>query len=81
MIVPWTTKLVVVVWVMLPLAPCTVNVAGPGGVELLVTTVNVEAPELVIDVGLNVAVVPAGKPVTLKFMFPAKPCTDVAVTV
>ena len=45
-------------------APEIVNVEVPDGVELRVLMVNVDDPEPVIVVGLNVPVAPAGKPLT-----------------
>jgi hypothetical protein len=43
--------------------------------------VRVELAPAPIDVGLNEAVAPAGKPVTLKLMVPLKPLTAPALTV
>jgi hypothetical protein len=44
-------------------------------------TVRTEVPELWIDAGLNVAVVRAGTPLTVRFTAPENPCPAVTVTV
>jgi hypothetical protein len=51
------------------------------GVELEVDTLSVELPEPVTDVGLNVAVAPAGNPLAVKLTLPAKPFKAPALTV
>ena len=57
----------------LPLVPLIVNVKVPVGVVGLVVTVIVEDPDVVTDVGLNVAAAPVGSPVTLKVTVPLNP--------
>jgi hypothetical protein len=50
-------------------------------VPLLVCTVNVELPELVIEVGFNEAVAPAGWPLTDKFTVPVNPFSAASLNV
>ena len=76
-----TTSVVVVVCEKLPFCPVIVSVALPGGVLLLVCTVNMEVPDPVIDVGFNEAVAPAGRPLTDKFTVPVNPFGAVSLTV
>jgi hypothetical protein len=58
-----------------------VNGKLPLGVLNLVVTVIVEEPLPVTDDGLKLALVRDGKPLTLKFTFPAKPFSPCTVTV
>jgi hypothetical protein len=53
----------------------------PAGVELLVVMESVVLPELLNERGLNVDVVPAGNPLTLKLTVPAKLLIGEIVTV
>lgn len=53
----------------------------PTGVELEVLMVNVEDPDPVMVVGLNVAVAPAGSPLAPKVTVPEKPFWAVIVVV
>ena len=55
-----------------PLAPAMVTVYVPAGVELEVVMLKVDEPEPVIEAGLNVALAPAGSPLTLRPTVPAK---------
>ena len=67
-------------WIRLPFVPVIVRVYVPTGVVPEVVTVSVELPEPPeIDVGLNVPVVPEGKPLTVKATAPVNPFTAVAV--
>ena len=62
-----------------PLVPVIVSVAVPGLLLLAVLIVRVELLEALG--GLNVAVAPAGRPLTLKATLPVKPPLGVTVTV
>jgi len=64
-----------------PLVPVTTSVELAAGVPADVLTVMVEVPAPVIVTGLNVAVAPAGSPVTLGVTVPLKPFSAVVVTV
>jgi hypothetical protein len=50
-------------------------------VAVVVDTLIVVDPEVVTEVGLNVAVAPAGRPVTLNATFPVNPFTGATVAV
>src|SRR5260370_982336 len=76
-----TTKLTRAVCVRLPLVPVTVRVYVPAAVVLAVETFNVEEPEPVTEVGFNVAVTPAGAPLTLSPTAPLKLPLGVTFTV
>ena len=67
-------------WLRLPLVPVIVNVEAPFGVFLEVFTVSVDEPLPFTDVGLNVALVREGSPVTLNVTVPLKPFVGVTVT-
>jgi len=71
------------VWVSIPLVPVIVNVKAPVGELLLMLTFIVLLPEppVIVAFGLNVALAPVGKPLTLKVTSPAKPPAGVDVTV
>jgi hypothetical protein len=62
-----------------PLVPLMLKVNVPEGVCLVVETVTAVVPLPVIEVGLNVAVVFAGKPLTLKVTTPLNPFCGVTV--
>ncbi len=51
------------------------------GVELAVETISVEVPDPVTEAGLNVAIAPAGTPLTLSATLPPKPFTALTVAV
>ena len=53
--------------------PVMVSVNDPPGVVAAVVTVSVEVPAVFTDVGLKLAVAPAGKPVTVSATVPVKP--------
>jgi len=53
----------------------------PGAVELVVPMVRVEVPEPVTDVGLRVAVIPAGVVAAVSDTVPLKPPSELTVTV
>jgi len=53
----------------------------PDGVEALVDTVSVVAPEPVTEAGTNDAVAPAGRPVTPNVTTPVNPAAGVTVAV
>src|SRR6266404_3247515 len=77
---PCTTRVTVVEWDNVPLVPVMVKGNVPAGVVVLVVTLSVELPE-VNEVGLKVAVAPAGNPVTLKLTVPVNPLKGVTVAV
>jgi hypothetical protein len=64
-----------------PLVALTVTVFEPTGVDPVVEMVIVDAPEPVIEVGLNEAVAPAGNPIALSATVPLKPLVAVTVAV
>ena len=64
-----------------PLVPLMLKVNVPEGVCLVVEIVVTVVPLPVTEVGLNVAVVPAGKPLTLKVTTPLNPFCGVTVAV
>jgi hypothetical protein len=64
-----------------PLAPLMLKVNVPEGVCLVVEIVTTVVPLPVSEVGLNVAVVFAGKPLTLKVTTPLNPFCGVTVAV
>jgi hypothetical protein len=76
-----TTRVIVVLWTIVPLVPVTVMVELPGGVDVDVVTVIVEFPEPFTEVGLKLALAPDGRPDALKVMVPANPFTALAVAV
>jgi hypothetical protein len=67
--------------VRLPLTPVRVKVKVPAGVDAAVVTVSVDEPLPVIEVGLNAAVAPVGKPLALKLTTPVKPLRAVVENV
>jgi hypothetical protein len=69
------------VWLSAPLVPVMVSGEVPVGVVLAVVMVRVEEPDVVTEVGLKLAVAPAGNPVTLKFTAPVNPPVGLTVTV
>ena len=69
----------VAVWLRLPLVPVIVSVTIPGLLLLLVWIVRVDVAEVLG--GLNVAVAPGGRPLTLKATVPVKPPLGVTATV
>ena len=77
---PMTVRVIGCECVRPPLVPVTVTVAGPtvAVAEAVKVMVLIAAP--VTDVGLSVAVTPAGNPVTLKATVPPKPFTGKTVT-
>jgi len=66
-----TVSAMVAVWLRLPLVPVTVTVDDPVVAVLEALSVSVVAAPL--DVGLKVAVTPAGRPLALNATLPAKP--------
>ena len=76
-----TFRLTVADLITAPLVPLIVKVKVPIVDFFVVETVRVEFPEPVTVVGLNVAVVFAGKPLTLKVMTPLNPFTAVTFAV
>ena len=76
-----TTSVTLKVCVSGPLVPLIVSVYVPPGVEALVETVRVVEPEVVMDAGLNEAVVPDGSPVTLNATVPLNPVPGLTVAV
>src|SRR5262249_43834659 len=75
------TKVTVVLWLRLPLAPMTVNRYVPGRVTAEVDTASVEDPDPPTEAGLKLAVAPGGSPLTLKLTAPANPFDAVTLTV
>ncbi len=76
-----TISCTVTALVKVPLVPRIVNVYVPLGVLVLVLTVNVEDPPPVTDVGLKLADVREGSPLTENPTVPLKPLLGVTVTV
>jgi hypothetical protein len=76
---PLTTSVTFTVWLTDPLAPLIASVYVPPGVVPLVDTLRVAEPDPLTDAGVNEAVAPDGRPVTLKLTAPVNP--DPAVTV
>jgi hypothetical protein len=74
-----TLKLMVVVWVSVPLTPVTVMVAAP--MVAVLDAVKVSALVPVVDAGLNAAVTPVGNPLALRATLPANPPEGVTVIV
>jgi len=68
----FTVRLTVAECERLPLAPVTVRLYVPAGVEDDVVMLSVDEPEPVTDAGLNVPVAPVGSPLTPKVTVPAK---------
>ena len=77
----FTTRVTVAAWLRVPLVPVIVRVELPVGVVLAVVTVMVEEPEVVTDVGLKLALAPAGNPEALKLTVPVNPFNAATVTV
>ena len=74
-----TVKLIVVVFVRLPLMPVTVTVAVP--VVALVAADSVRVLVVVVLVGLNKAVTPEGNPEAERLTLPVKPLMGLTVIV
>ena len=64
-----------------PLTPVIVNGYVPATVEVLVVILSVEEPEPLNELGLNVAVTPAGAPLTVSATLALKPLLGVTVAV
>ena len=75
-----TTSVTVAECVRLPLVPVIVSGYVPAA-AVPVATVSVEVPDAVTEAGLNVAVAPAGTPLTLNDTLPAKPFIALTVAV
>src|SRR3954462_4189393 len=69
----WNVRDAVAEWTTAPLVPVIVSVDVPAATFLLDEIVNVEAPELVMDAGVNFAVTNLGNPVTASVTAPVKP--------
>ena len=76
-----TLSVIVAVWLRAPVLPVTVSVEMPIGVFEVVVTLKVELPEPVTDAGLNDAVAPDGRPLTLSATGPANPLNAAMLTV
>lgn len=74
---PGTVRLIVVVWVRLPLTPVTVTLAVPVVAVADAVKVNVLVP--VVGFGANDAVTPDGRPLALRVTLPVKPPDGVTV--
>lgn len=78
----FTTRVTVVEWVSDPLLPVMVSVKVPSAVLELVVTLMVLLPDPpLIGFGLNEALAPEGRPLTLRVTLPVKAPTAVTVTV
>ena len=66
---------------VVPLVPVIVNVNVPFCELFAVVIVKVDVPEPATEVGLKVAVVRPGTPLTVRFTVPAKPFWEPMVTV
>ena len=77
----FTVKVTVAVCVIAPLVPVMVSVGLPEGVLMLVVTVSVEGVPALMEVGLNTAVAPVGRPLMVKPTVPVKPFTAATFTV
>jgi hypothetical protein len=75
-----TIRVAVVVFVSELPVPLIVRVELPVGVLLAVVIVSVELLPTLTDVGLNVPVALAGRPLTLKLIVPVKPFTALVLT-
>ena len=64
-----------------PLVPLIVSEELPTGVVLTVVTVSVDDPDVVIELGLNVAVAPEGSPLAVRATVPVKPPDGATLTV
>ena|SRR5436190_14182497 len=60
-------------WTVVPLVPLTVKLKVPTGAVAATATVIVDAAAPVVDCGLNVTVVPDGRPLALRSTRPVKP--------
>lgn len=77
----FTTKVTVVEWVSDPLLPVIVSVKVPSAVLELVVTLMVLPDPPLIGFGLNEALAPEGRPLTLRVTLPVKVPTAVTVAV
>src|ERR1700693_4442926 len=68
-----TVMVALVECVRLALAPVMVSGKDPLGVEAVVVMVSTEFPEVVVEVGLKLAVAPNGKLLALHATLPVKP--------
>jgi len=75
-----TISVAVVVFVSELPVPLIVKVELPVGVLLAVVIVSVALPPTLTDVGLNVPVALAGRPLTLRLIVPVKPLTALVLT-
>jgi hypothetical protein len=78
---PPTTSVTFTVCATGPLAPLIVRAYEPGGVAAVVETLSVVEPDAVTDPGLNEAVAPEGRPLTLKSTMPLNPVPPATVAV
>jgi len=74
-------RLTVLECVRLPLVPVMVRVNVPVDAVFVVEMLNVDDPELLTEIGLNVALAPAGTPLTLKLTVPRKQLTALTLVV
>jgi len=74
-----TVSVKLVVRTCVPFVPVTVSGYAPATVEVATDIARVEVPEPETDVGVNNAVTPAGKPLTVKPVVPPKPGEAVRV--
>lgn len=63
----------------MPLVPVIVRLNVPVGIIVVVVTVMVDAPDPGNELGLKLAVAPAGSPVALKVTTPLNPPTEAIV--
>src|SRR5260370_4799122 len=76
-----TVRPTIAVWLVLPLVPVMVRVEVLCGAVLLAVMVSVAEPGAFTELALNVAVTPAGAPLTLSATAPLKPFTTPTLTV
>src|SRR5713101_6350190 len=76
-----TVRFTVAVWLVPPLVPVMVRFEVLCGAVLLVVMVNVAEPGAFTELELNVAVTPAGAPLTLSATAPLNPFTTPTLTV
>src|SRR5450432_1901210 len=76
-----TVRVAVAVRVRPPPVPVIVSGKLVAGVETAVPRVSTDDPDVVMDVGLKLAVVPEGSPLTLRPTAPVKPPAGVTLTV
>ena len=77
----FTIRVTVALWIKLPLVPVMVRVFVPVAAPVVVVMLRVELPEPITEVGVNVALAPAGSPLTVKPTLPLNPLRELMVAV